>query len=71
MSEGLKIIPVSCFARELNKTEAEVEASLKGNGYLLMTPEVFAKILEKVEREILDGSVSLPMAIDEVIKRIA
>jgi len=70
LSKGLKIIPVSFFARELNKTEAEVEARLKGNGYLLMTPEVFAKVLEKVEREILDGSVSLPMAIDEVIKRI-
>jgi len=70
LPEDIKSIPVSCFARELNKTEAEAEASLKGKGYLLMTPEVFAKVLEKVEREILDGSVSLPMAVDEVIKRI-
>lgn len=70
LPQNLKIIPVSRFARELNKTEAQVEASLKGNGYLLMASEVFAKVLEKIGREILDGSVSLPMAVDEVIKRI-
>jgi len=70
LPENLKVISVSRFARELNKTESQVETSLKGNGYLLMPPEVFVKVLEKMEREILDGSVSLPMAVDEVIKRI-
>jgi len=67
----LKIIPVSRFARESNKTEPEVEMSWKHDGSLLMGPEEFAELLDKVEREILDGSASLPMVVDEVIKRIA
>ncbi len=71
LPEDLKIIPVSRFARESNKTEPEVEMSWKHDGSLLMSPEEFAELLDKVEREILDGSASLPMAVDEVIKRIA
>jgi len=71
LPEDLKIIPVSRFARESNKTEPEVETSWKQDGSLLMSPEEFAELLDKMEREILDGSASLPMAVDEVIKRIA
>ena len=71
LPKDLKIIPVSRFARESNKTEPEVEMSWKHDGSLLMSLEEFAELLDKVEREILDGSASLPMAVDEVIKRIA
>ena len=70
LPEDLKIIPVSRFARESNKTESEVETSLKHDGYLLMTPEVFAKVLEKVYSDILDGSVCLPLARSEVMKQL-
>ena len=67
--EGLKVIPLSRLARELNKSESEIEASFKHNGYRLMTPETFAKVLDEVERGILDGSVSLPIVIDKIIKQ--
>lgn len=43
----------------------------QGIPFRLINPEEFAELLDKVEREILDGSASLPMAVDEVIKRIA
>lgn len=67
LPEDLKIIPVSRFARESNKTEPEVETSWKDDGYLLMTPEQFAELLDKVEQAVLDGSLCLPMAVDELI----
>ena len=70
LPDGLEVIPLSRLARELHKSELEIEASLKHNGYLLMTPEKFAKVLDKVERGILDGSVSLPIVIDEIIEQI-
>ena len=70
LPKSLKVIPLSRLARELNKSESEVEASLKHDGYRLMTPETFAKVLDKVERGILDGSVSLPIVIDEIIEQI-
>jgi len=68
--EGVKVVSISSLARESNKSEAEVEASLKHSGYLLMTPEKFAKVLDIVKRGIHNGSVSLPIAIDEIIKQI-
>ena len=70
LPDDLKVIPLSRLARELHKSELEIEASLKHNGYRLMTPEKFAKVLDKVERGILDGSVSLPIVIDEIIEQI-
>jgi len=70
LPEDLKIIPVSRFARESTKTEPEVEASWKHDGYLLVTPEQFAELLDKAAQAVLDGSLCLPIAVDEVIKRI-
>ena len=70
LPEDLKIINVSRFARESNKTEPEVETSWSHDGYLLMAPQVFTQALDKVEREILDGSLSLPIKISEITKRV-
>ena len=70
LPEDLTIIPVSRFARQSNKTEPEVEVSLKHDGYLLMTPQVFTQVLDKVKREVLDGSFSLPINIDKLTKQI-
>ena len=66
----IRVIPISRLARESSMSESEVETSLKHDGYLLMTPEVFAKVLEKVDSEILDGSVCLPLAKSEVMKQL-
>jgi len=68
--KGVKVVSISRLARESSMSESEVETSLKHDGYLLMTPEVFAKVLEKVDCEILDGSVCLPLARSEVMKRL-
>ena len=70
LPEDLTIIPVSRFARESNKTEPEVEVSLKHDGYLLMTPGQFAELLDKVEQAVFDGSVCLPLARSEVMKQL-
>jgi len=64
LPEGLEAISLSRLARESSKSESEVEDSLKSNGYLLMTPEQFAELLDKMECGILDGSYSLPLTVD-------
>jgi hypothetical protein len=66
LPDDLKIVPVSRFARESNKTESEVETDWKHDGSLLMTPRQFAELLDKVESGILDGSYSLPVGIDRL-----
>ncbi|MFC1966460.1 hypothetical protein ACFLWI_05900 [Chloroflexota bacterium] len=62
--EDVKAISVSRLARESNRSESEIEVSLKDNGYLLITPEHFTELLDKVESGVLDGSYSLPIGID-------
>lgn len=68
--EDVRVIPVSHLARESNRSESEVKASSKNKGYLLITPEQFAELLDHVEQAVLDGSVCLPLARSEVMKRI-
>ena len=45
-------------------------ANFWNNGYLSMPPEAFAQVLNKVERGILDGFLSLPINIDKLTKQI-
>lgn len=45
LSGDISIVPVSRLARESNKIEPEVEVSLQHDGYLLMAPEKFTKVL--------------------------
>ena len=66
--EDVKIIFISRLARESNRSESEVVANFKNNGYLSMTPETFTHVLDKVERGILDGSLPLPLPIINIDK---
>lgn len=68
--EDVKVIPVSRLARESKKGESDVVASLKRNGYLMMTLQVFTQALDKTKSEILDGSLFLPIKISEITKQI-
>ena len=67
-----EVVSVSRLARESNRSESEVVAIFRNNGYLPMTPETFTQVLNKVERGILDGSLSLPLPIniDKLNKQI-
>ncbi len=68
--EDVRVIPVSRLARESKRSETDIEANLKRDGYLLMAPEMFTRALDRVEREILNGTLSLPIKINKLTKRI-
>ena len=68
--EDVKVISISRLAREANSSESAIEAGLKHDGYLLMTAEKFAEVLDKVEQAVLDGSSSLPVNIEKLNKQI-
>ena len=59
--EDLKVISLSRLARESNTSEETIKTALKERGYLLMKPEEFDIVLDKLISNILDGSVSLPI----------
>ena len=66
LPEDVEVAPISRLARESNKSELDVRVNLQTNGYLLMTPDVFIQILDKAERGIHGGTISLPMDIDKL-----
>lgn len=68
--EDVKVVPISALARESKTTEAEVRTTVIGRGYFLITPEAFATTIDKIEKLVLDGALSLPLPAKEFIKRM-
>lgn len=64
--KDVRAIVISCLARESNRSESDVKTSLKRAGHLLLTPEQFTNLLDKVESGILDGAYSLPLTFNEL-----
>ena len=64
--KDVRAIAISCLARESNGSESDVKTSLKRTRHLLLTPDQFADLLDKVESGILDGAYSLPLTINEL-----
>lgn len=68
--EDVKVVSISALARESKTTEAEVRTTVIGRGYFLITPEAFATTIDKIERLVLDGGLSLPLPAKEFLKRM-
>lgn len=62
----VEVTPVSRLARQSHISESQVRADLQRGGYLFMTPEEFVGVLSKVQSRLLDGSMSLPVLIEQV-----
>ena len=71
LPDDVEVISLSRFARELDRLESDIEATLRTNGYLLMTPEVFFRVLTELERRVLDGSLSLPVTNEQLSGELA
>ena len=68
--EDVRAISVSRLARESNRSESEIEVGLRHDGHLLVAPEQFDQFSDGVERAVFDGSLSLPISIDRLNRRI-
>lgn len=60
--DDVNLVPVSQWARESRRSEAEIVAALKGRGHVLMTPETFSNLLDRLQDRVLKGSLTLPVA---------
>lgn len=69
--QDVRVIPISRLARDSNTTESNVKAALKNGGCLLMTPDTVTRVLSDLESRVLDGSVSLPVSIEELGKEMS
>jgi len=66
LPDNVILIPLSRLSRESGKTEPDVEAALKAAGYLPMTSEAFSRFMNDLEGKVLDGSMSLPMTLEQI-----
>ncbi len=66
LPKDVEVVPISRLARESHKSELDVRVSLQAKGYLIITPEAFMQVLDKAERGIHRGTISLPMDIDKL-----
>ena len=71
LPDDVEAISLSRLARELDRLESDIEATLQTHGYLLMTPEVFLRVLTELERRVLDGSLSLPVTSEQLSSELA
>ncbi|MFC2042297.1 hypothetical protein ACFLTV_02200 [Chloroflexota bacterium] len=70
LPDDVKVIPLSCLARESKMSESEVRAILADKGDFLITQEVFAATMDEVEHCVLNGVLSFPLPVTEFKKRI-
>lgn len=52
--EDMEVIAISHLAREYKKTESSIISIIKGNGYLLLTPEELWESLHGLEEDIME-----------------
>ena len=57
--EEVKAVSISRLARESGSSESAVMAGLRASGNRLMTLDVLEKVLDKRERELLNGSTAV------------
>lgn len=53
--EDIEVVSISSLAREYKKTESSIISIIKGNGYLLLTPEELWKSLHRLKEDIMEG----------------
>jgi len=63
-----KAISISQSARDSNRLEPEIVNSLRENGYLLFSEEVFSSLIDKLVADVRRGKLSLPVSREKLVE---
>ena len=66
LPEGVAVVPLSRLARESNRSESDVRAERQAGGSILMTSDDFCRLLGKLEKKVLDGTLILPVTLEQL-----
>lgn len=66
LPDGVEVITLSRLAREGGVSESEASDELQAKGHILMTPEDFYSFLGRLEPKVLDGTISLPVSLEQI-----
>lgn len=64
--DGVSIVLVSQLARQSKAAEPEIRARLEAKGARLLAPAVFYHLLDSLQRDVLKGSVVLPLTFEQM-----
>jgi len=68
LPDDAKALSISQSARELNRTEAETVHRLRENGYLVLSEQVFASVIDTLVADIRQGRLCLPVSRDKLVE---
>jgi len=67
--DDAKVISLSRMARDSWTSESGAREVLTGQGYFVTTPQTFAAVVDEIERDVLAGTVSLPLSVEKARER--
>ena len=70
LPNDVAVVPLSWLARQSKKGEQEIRDILQESGCLLVEPEAYALFMDNLKRRVLDGSVSLPMSVEQTASEL-
>ena len=70
LPDDVAVVPLSRLARESKKGEQEIRDILQESGCLLVEPEAYALFMDNLKRRVLDGSVSLPVSVEQTASEL-
>ncbi len=65
----VSVVCISRFARDGGISESRAEAALRAEGRVLMSPDEFSWVLDKLEPMVLAGTLALPVAATQLPQR--
>jgi hypothetical protein len=69
LPDDVKAISLSALARQFWMAESAMRKTVVAKGYFLITPRVFAAAMDEIEHVVLEGTLSLPVSLNEFRKR--
>ena len=66
LPDDVQVVSVSKLARESNREESEVISELQERGHLLLSDEVFSRLIDRLIADVLAGRLLLPVPIEKL-----
>lgn len=66
LPDDVGVASISQLARESDREESLIINNLRENGYLLLSEEVFSRLIDKLINDIQEGRIDLPVSVEKL-----
>lgn len=68
LPDDVRVICISRLARDSRQEEAAITDELGRHGFLLLSPEAFSQLIDKLVDELRSGNASLPVGVETLVR---